>query len=78
MLVFVKSMVLSFFANPTKRPTGVRKKNKKRGGDNRAALLEALAQRFIYGLVKTMFASEGSKPAESEAQGEGRERVLLI
>ena len=32
--VFVKSMVLSFSANLTKRPTGVRKKENKRDGLN--------------------------------------------
>mgnify|MGYP000367624994 CR=1 FL=1 len=46
--IFAKLMVLSFFANLTRRLTGVRKIKNKRGGCNSPALLEALVQRFIW------------------------------
>ena len=69
---------LSFSANPTKRPTGVRKNRKTREMVTTALNFWRLSLGVLYGLVKTMFARDGSKVAGSEVQGEGRERVQLI
>ena len=75
MCVFVKSMVLSFFANLTKRPTGVRKRKKTRRSGSTGSHFWKLSLGVLYGLVKTMFVRDTSKVAGSEVQGEGREMV---
>ena len=68
-------MVLLFFANLTKRPTGLRKIKKTRGKGVTVSHFWRLSPGVLYGLVKTMFPRDTSRPAGSEVQGEGRERV---
>ena len=69
-----KSCVLSFSVNLAKRPTGVRKKRKSRGKGTTGSCFWRLSLGNSYGLVKAMLARDTSKPAGSEARGEGRER----
>ena len=69
-----KKTVLSFSVNATKRPTGVRNKKKTREMGVTAAHFWRPSLGVLYGLAKTMFPRDRSKPAGSEARGEGRER----
>ena len=55
---FVKSMVLSFSANPTKRPTGVRNKKKQDTSPQLAVYFWRHSLGVLYGLVKTIFPPE--------------------